>query len=235
MKSCAIFIKNGDEGIKKLEKKLSLWENFNEIFKTYEHSYSIEEKYNFFELFINNQDKTIKIIKEDYVKQLVRVERKLNINETIKNIIDDLPITINQCDIDIYIKYGNIKFINKYVKEYELKQALAKYNLELRSDSELCRNYITSEKNINGEEFNIDNIVNIMRKMNFLYKKTEYKSIYGKLLSDAYYAANDYYYDEDDDGFDPADYVDKHDISQQAQIIALKKYNKVLPDFLRNT
>lgn len=67
---------------------------------------------------------------------------------------------------------------NQKERRAELKRALAVYGLELRTDSSQCEQYIHSGRGVNGET--LDDVVKVMRQMNFYYNETSYKRLFDK-------------------------------------------------------
>jgi len=109
----------------------------------------------------------------------------------------------------------------------ELKDAMERQGIRLRTDSVLCNNYI--EKNIGS----IDHIVNVMVEMDFYFKYTNYDTEYSR-EKDNYWRQQHYISDDD-----------RIDISSTAKRRALQKWclrftnvesallSNYLPDSLR--
>lgn len=74
----------------------------------------------------------------------------------------------------------------KDARENELRRRLQEYNLPLRADSRLCDEYI--EKGAHD----IDEVVDMMREMDFFFRFTNYRDIYRELRRQE----NDYDRDE---------------------------------------
>lgn len=142
-------------------------------------------------------------------------DREMNIETHLDNILgkERSHIIIPIFERRHYIQNGNPQIIKSLQRKYDLAQALSKYGLELRNDSEMCRRYIT------GEEPNIDEVIIIMRQMNFLYTQTNYKN----MVSTAYENAKSYMYDmygyiDDEEEYREIlnSHVDKEDIKEKA-------------------
>ena len=104
---------------------------------------------------------------------------------------------------------------------------LAEYDLEIRSDSVLCREFIHGIRN------DLIYIVTTMREMDFLYMKTKYQSILKEILNREYEQAKRSIRDSYGYISDPEEYwdilnemVDKNEISEKAKQKAYKAYGK---------
>lgn len=86
----------------------------------------------------------------------------------------------------------------------ELEEALNARGLELRSDSELCDDYIEG-KNV----YSLERIVDIMEEMKFYHEQTDYPELYREIRSEYY----DSYYQ-----------VDHIEVSQTAKYSALRDW-----------
>ena len=119
-------------------------------------------------------------------------------------------------DETIYIQYlHDTEFIENFrslsirrTKEtidraYNLYQELKKYDLKIRNDSILCENYIVSC------EGSINDIVDTMRFMDWLFKYTDYRNIMKSRLGNL---RNEYY--------------NVHNISESVKTLILEKYIK---------
>ena len=96
-------------------------------------------------------------------------------------------------------------------RKNQLETALEAKGLVLRNDSALCQQYIDGD----GDR-NLDEIVSIMENMDFLYKHTQYSQIYERLLDQEYE-----YCRESGERYNN---VDRHEVSEQAQEIAMINY-----------
>ena len=85
----------------------------------------------------------------------------------------DIPLNEDKFLLDMRADLNKVnkKESIKLTRERALNQRLAQFNLQIRSDSELCRRYIQSGKG------HLDNIVNMTVVMNFLFNKTKYKQL----------------------------------------------------------
>lgn len=118
-----------------------------------------------------------------------------------------------------YLPRDNVdSFIERYKSTVQRKArlvaALAEKGLELRSDSVLCREYI------HDGSHNLNTIVGIMENMHFLHQHTDYETIYENMLDDAFEQRRN----DRRDGFDY--YIDKHEVSDEAQSEAVRDYMK---------
>ena len=68
-----------------------------------------------------------------------------------------------------------------HLRLIELEQALAACNLQFRSDSDLCKGYVSG-----STDKSLDEIVRVMENMEFLHQHTEYKALMNHALNDAY-------------------------------------------------
>lgn len=94
-----------------------------------------------------------------------------------------------------------------YNREAELEEELEKHGLILRSDSEMCRNYIYHNYPSMNE------VVNIMIEMNWFFNYTEYSSIIRNMYFDSFYD-----YDETDH------FINKYQMSLNAKKTAYRNY-----------
>lgn len=171
-----------------------------------------------------------------YIKNL-----KKHITDTYdkfnNNIVSKGEILKTEIADKLAIEHSNV-LISRYrqsVREHELIQKLKKYNLELRSDSKLCKYYIEGgikmvNENMDNPISSVDDIVEIMNEMNFYHNKTDYPGINrSQLLKYSYYV---YESDSDDyNGYNTGYYDHVKPISEInliAKKLALKRINKML-------
>lgn len=119
-------------------------------------------------------------------------------------------------------KGGNKEKIQKCVDEIrgyvtrkkDLADALRQYNLNIRADSRLCTDYI------NGDNDDLNEVVSIMRDMDFLYKHTNYPTVFNKMMEREARELKDMY------GYwqQREEYV--HYVSENAKIQACEQYEK---------
>ena len=123
----------------------------------------------------------------------------------------------------------NIKLdIMRLKKEKKLKKKLEKYNLEMRDDSRTIQTYLADDDITDKDKEERDEVVRVMREMDFFYNKTSYKELYeiecrSQELEYNFYE-DDYYYR-----------IDKIRISKmiKKQIIdEIKEQNKKIPRYI---
>ena len=130
----------------------------------------------------------------------------------------------------------------KIQRRSQLAKALKEHNLEVRSDSRLCADYINQSlvhQGNQGHGKSLEDIVTVMVEMDFYYKHTEYPKILNNLFEgrrrqrernyerNRFYGYNDYddYYDDDTDSDDSYSYEDrKINDSEYAKTEALKRF-----------
>jgi len=95
-----------------------------------------------------------------------------------------------------------------------LTMALQKHRLVLREDSTLCNNYIRRNQG------NVDEIVDTMIEMDFLFRYTNYASILRNHTSNYVYESRMY----DDFGYDPLSNTEKIVLSRTSKKLALKEW-----------
>lgn len=107
--------------------------------------------------------------------------------------------------------------MNTVENKKRLEDALRARGLEYRDDSKLCREY-----SLWGDrfEFSLDNIVDIMEEMDFLYKKSDYREILGTDLK-ARSAVTGKRVDDDE----------HEEIREAAKLKAYRKYKIDHPDY----
>jgi hypothetical protein len=111
------------------------------------------------------------------INDIIKVSKKKHNIKTKKELLIFL-------DEKLKIKEDKKKELNKNKlqirteRENKLKTKLDEYGLTLRTDSKLCSQYIN---NGNG---NLEEIVRIMKGMEFLYNNTKYHELMGKELRD---------------------------------------------------
>lgn len=126
-------------------------------------------------------------------------------------------------------------------RKQRLCEALAARGLVLRQDSALCSNYVDLE---NYTEYSMDEIVEIMDNMQFLHTHTNYAQINRTMLNRAFERKRSHYYEyrdfgwQDDSSGDDDDYwVDKRDVSRNAQAKAMQQYKgprEIVPHGLKH-
>jgi hypothetical protein len=89
------------------------------------------------------------------------------------------------------LKSLQTKIKNRQIRENELKNELSKYSLYIRNDSKVCSEYIEKGRGPNGE--NLNDVVEIMREMNWYFKNTKYKYVVEDIKYE--YRLNDEWYD----------------------------------------
>ena len=145
----------------------------------------------------------------------------------------------NEIDID-FEKYleddgDNIKLdIMRLKKEKKLKKKLEKYNLEMRDDSRTIQAYLADDDITDKDKEERDEVVRVMREMDFFYNKTEYKELYEMECRSQELENN--FYDVEDDYF-YYNKIDKISISKmiKKQIIEeMKEQNKKIPKYIDN-
>jgi len=112
-----------------------------------------------------------------------RFENHIILNMDISNLspeeINAIKLKFVHDEYDEVLTFEELGNISK--RRFELKNALEKYNLQIRDDSELCKRYITYN------ELSISEVVKSVRIMNFLYKETNYKNIINNEIDDIRY------------------------------------------------
>ena len=207
----------------KLEQENILFKD-NEIVNNYinENKYSMEEAY----LILKNIQMRENLIKDDFLRNDLNFNyenKNFFENKMIKNYIDEDNITINEI-----IKYIKDKQERKNILISRLKE----HNLQLRSDSELCSNYIEENDN------DLDYVVNTMIEMDFYFKYTNYRNEFKNVK----YELGGYY----EDGVYEYDYISISNIAKERSfrtwcnkyknyedcIINIKNTNLYLPSIL---
>lgn len=225
--ACVEFFTNGGKGIKALQKKLQTWPEFEAAYAPFQDKLKPSAKFYFFGLYMIDP----RIYEHQLSSAVEKVDRKLNIVATIKTVVGDLPITPNLEDQDLYVNTGELHYLQRCMRRYNLEQALKAYNVPLRNDSEMCKKYIKGEVNDLAE------IVKIMRQMAFLHNHTRYAAIYKHRMNDAYREAKDFIRDVYGYIADEEEYMDildellnKPEVSKAAQKEALRHYIGQIPD-----
>lgn len=136
---------------------------------------------------------------------------------------------------DDYIRSGDIIIQNEKAKADRKSALIAKlseYNLVLRNDSRVCNRFI--ESNIGD----INEVVRIMREMNWFYTKTNYPRVYKYYLDESYSRAKEIIRDSygiirDPDEYEEIlyEYVDRDRISRKAKLEILRIVKNV-PEFV---
>jgi len=126
-------------------------------------------------------EETIKNIELDkQAKKDCKKEEKKEIikKELIKNDMDDY---LDNQYVKQYVDTGkNVKKILGKIKRCkELTDKLKLKGLNIRNDSALCSNYIDGD-----DEYTVDEIVEIMEEMTWLFKNTDYKNINKKIINE---------------------------------------------------
>lgn len=164
-------------------------------------------------------------------KELSEIQRSI-IQYEFKNYFNDFTIDQQNTKNNI-IQYCNRKEQSE-IRRLKLTTELEKHGLILRSDSELCDQYIE------GSIDDIENVVYIMQQMNFLFKYTNYSSIIKNKLNIAYERAkaniyDNYGYIEDPEEYEELlhEYIDRDLIYHQAKCEAMKHCIKDIPNYMQ--
>jgi len=182
---------------------------------------------------------------DDFVKKIEKYDNKMKM---LKNRKLDLIKILNEKDI-IYDEYGAFEnYINGYIDNIDeavaiiyknsqkkrkkeertknLRNKLKEKGLELQSDSHVCKEYIS------GNRDDIEDVVTIMLEMQYFVTKTNYKSILNGLINN--------YKDTIRSMYGHVDYYEYNDIihekipslSLKAKKIAVKKHQDI-PEYCR--
>jgi rRNA-processing protein FCF1 len=161
----------------------------------------------------------------DFNMYLYMSSQKISLQNIIQRIKDDV--------IEYKIQQVRMKEIEaiKESRRTQLQNALKREGLSLRGDSTICSAYI------NGSESNsIQEIVTIMKEMDFFFKYTEYPSMIRESMRDAYACvradAYDMYGPDYEDEIDVEQLVDKTNISNSCKERALRKFIRMNPNKL---
>lgn len=185
-------------------------------------SYSIVRR------FLENGDQGVRKLKANLSKFVVFKEKLGDLYDTYKSEL-----------FDEYIESGDIVIQNERSKgdrRSALVAKLGEYNLTLRCDSRVCDNFINN--NTGGNIGDINEVVRIMREMDWFYTKTNYPRVYKYYLDDEYREAKKIIRDSygiirDPDEYEEIldEYVDRDRISRKAKLKILRIVKNV-PEFV---
>ena len=163
---------------------------------------------------------------EDKLKELENKKQNKK-NTKINKRSEEFKLLLKENNLD----ESNIKHLDKHIKlqtiverlkrQQELTKALQEKGLQLRTDSTLCNSYI------NDNIGSINNIVDIMHEMDWLFKNTNYKKIMQEEIEKEIREIKNYggYYDIDDV---------RHDASSIAKYRAIKEWKNKHKNFIGN-
>ena len=133
-----------------------------------------------------------------------------NIKRFCENNNIHIDNTFNLFNKLFYSECGEKEVIRLITRRNNLKQALEKYNLEIRGDSKLCQQYLDG-----GGVHTAEQLALIMKQMEWFINNTSYNGIMQYLFDQHRENRFDYY-----------DRPDPHEISREAKKIAFENYIK---------
>jgi len=233
---CKDFLRNGAEGIRKLEANLSLWNKYKSFVAPYKHMFNMKEFFTHFKMYIKGDEEHII---NEYKINTLRQKRRDNIEEKIRRVMEEMGYdfasdVVNSYARETYIRTGNISSIQRCFRFHDLNTRLQAYGLKYRDDSVICNDFA------DGKVKDIDEVVRIMREMDFFYNMTNYSNVVKHMLDNAYRSAKDRIYSSYGWIEDRAEYsailsslVNRENISKSAKKQVLKKHKGVVPEFVQ--
>jgi hypothetical protein len=113
-------------------------------------------------------------------------------------------------------------------KEKKLKKKLEKYNLEMRDDSRTIQAYLEDDDITDKDKEERDEVVRVMREMDFFYNKTSYKELY-EIECRSQELEHNFY---EDDYYNRIDKISISKMIKKQIIEEMKEQNKKIPKYI---
>ena len=238
--SCKRFLRNGDGGVRALRKWLGAWTEF-EAFWRFDDTLGSAGKIAAFEEFAKAGGAAAIVSRHENV--LAKRDRRRDLPETVAALVaaefPDLDATEHAREYahthaygytraHAYLETGELRHLRADLRQSRLRWALQEHGLTLRTDSDVCAQYV------DGRRTDLEEVVRVMREMDFFFSETAYRTFVAETYRSLrpYRRRHRYDHDYETDSSDDDDDVDRVQVSRNAKVRALTEFRGVVPDFV---